>query len=169
MSSRVHGADALQSGLSDLRQSGVGRVAKSMVNAAAGVQVRAEKAGAPRGATKQTAGSIGKRVKLDARAAVVTAKTGINVGKRKAAAAGYKPHAHLVAAGTVKRYRKRIGGRFRWLLRPTSDQLSTGAMPANNWIGNAISASKPAAAIAARTAGAKALDREAAKIAKRVG
>ncbi len=156
--------------LDDLARGGAARVANSMQAASTSAVVKAGRAAAPRGKTKETSQSVGKRVVQRNKAAgLIVSKIGINVGKhRKAEEVGvHEPHAHLVGMGSKPRFRKRIGGRFAYITRPTQDQLSTGTMPANDFIGQALATARPAMVAAMLNAGAKAMEREAIKAARR--
>lgn len=170
----IRGISLVQAAFADLGSAGVARVAKSTMGAGLAVLKRAEKKAAPKGATGQTRASIGSRVVVSRKAGFISAKTGIGVGKKKQTAETFStrmnaPHAHLVALGTKPRYRKRLGGKFRYLKRPKRRQLSTGVMPANSFIQAAFNAARPAAAAAMERAAHKALEREMARAAKRQG
>lgn len=168
MANAIHGASELQATFVELRNNGVGRVARSMAGAGITVVRRYQVKAAPRGKTGAIRAAIGRKVSVSRKANFITAKAGINVGKKSKAAQAFNgkltaPHAHFVA-GTKPRYRKRIGGKFAWVKHPSPTQLSTGRGPVNNFIEQAYNAAKPAAAAAMEKAGRKALEREAARV-----
>lgn len=149
-----------QKAVENLLRFGVHRIARSVENAGLRALVRAEKAAAPIGDTKQTRQSLGKSITLKNPIGLIEGKTGIGVAQKSRPA---KPHAHF-NAGTKPRYRKSLGGKFRWILRPTAAQLRTGTMPANPFVSRAASSSTSAVQAAMTTAGQKALTRETAKL-----
>lgn len=172
MTSKLRGAHELKESLSDFRNNGVGRLARSVLGAGINVIKRAQVQAAPKGKSGQTRASIGRNVKAGRKAQFITAKSGINVGKKskaiqKISGKGGDPHAHLVGGGSKPRYRKRIGGRFSWVRHPSPTQLGTGRMPASQFIVQAFNAAKPAAAAAMEKTAAKGLEREAARNRKR--
>lgn len=169
MTSKLRGAHELQESLSDFRNNGVGRLARSTLGAGINVIKRAQAKAAPKGKTGETRASIGRNLKASRKAQFITAKSGINVGKKaralqKISAKGSNQHAHLVGGGSKPRYRKRIGGRFSWVRHPSPTQLRTGRMPANQFIVQAFNAARPAAAAAMEKTAAKGLEREAARM-----
>lgn len=171
-SSQVKGGAELQATLSEFGQKAAGRIARSVLGAGITAIKRHMVRNAPRGKTGATKASVGRRLVVSRRTGFVTAKAGVNVGKRSKAAqavGGVKqvaPHAHLTALGTVPRFRRRIGGRFGYLRTPKPEQLSTGAMPASDWIGTAYTAALSDAQAAMEKAGQKAVARELARAKK---
>ena len=166
------GDKELEATLKELADKAADRVAKSALGAGLNVIRRAIKKAAPVGPTGNLKASIGKRLEKGKRGRAFTAKAGINVGRKtkKEKTTGIMaraPHAHLVALGTQRRSRKTLGGKFANIVNPTSEQLSTGTMPANPFVKQAAASAQGAAAIAMRKQAAKALAREAAKAAKR--
>lgn len=160
--------NAVESAITSLIDGGLARIATSMENAGLSGLAMAERRAAPRGKTKETSRSIGKRLTLKARGGIVAGVAGINVAKTATRKMnGNEPHAHLVGMGTVHRYRKRLGGKFAFIRRPTNSQLSTGVMPANQFIAAAVIAARPGILERMANRGQKALDREAARINKR--
>ncbi len=159
--------NSVERNVTTLINTGLARIATSMETAGLRTLVKTERGAAPRGKTKQTAASIGKRITLKARGGIVEGKAGVNVAKSKAQkTAKGDPHNHLVTGGSKPRYRKVIGGRFRSLRNPTRSQLSTGTMPGNDFINQAANAAVPAIINAMTTAGTKAVDRLAKQFAK---
>lgn len=71
------------------------------------------------------------------------------------------PHAHLVALGTRRRFRSRLGGKFSYITNPTKSQLRTGKMPANPFVKRATRAAKGAIRAAMIKAAHRGLEREA--------
>lgn len=167
----ITGDKELEATLATLADKAADRVAKSALGAALTVAARAMKKAAPIGQTRTLRDSIGKRNERNKRNGIHTAKAGINVGKRKKKPDAGKvinaPHAHLVALGTQRRQRTKLGGLFAGIKNPTQEQLSTGVMPSNPFIKRAYEASRAVARTAAQRRAAKALAREAAKAAKR--
>jgi hypothetical protein len=81
--------------------------------------------------------AIGRQIKKGGQGGVWFAKAGVNVGL-KAGGPKRAPHGHLVALGTKDRFRKHIGGQFSYLddaAQKNNDMLSTGTMPANDFVG----------------------------------
>ena len=127
------------------------RISKSCTRAALGEYRKEIRKAAPVGKTKELKASIGARLERKRKTNIVTAKVGINVGKRskKAIASRGKthraPHGHLVALGTQHRKRTRLGGKFASIVNPTDAQLSTGVMPSNKFVSEASARAKPKA------------------------
>lgn len=154
--------------IDELTVAGARRIANSMQAAGTTAAVKAGRAAAPKGKTKETSKSVGKRVIRRDKAGVLVSKIGVNVGHRKASQVQKgEPHAHLVGGGTKPRYRKVIGGRFAYITRPTRAQLSTGVMPANGFVGSAVSGAASTIRTAMETAGVKAVAREVERAAKK--
>ena len=154
--------------LAEMTTGGARRIANSMQAAGTSAAVKAGRAAAPKGKTKETSKSVGKRVVRRDKAGLIVSKIGINVGHRKASQVQKgEPHAHLAGAGTKPRYRKVIGGRFAYITRPTREQLSTGVMPANGFVSQAVDGAAPTIRAAMIGAGQKAVAREAARAAKK--
>lgn len=153
-----------QQAINNLLRYGAARIAMSCEQAGLRTLAKHERRAAPVGDTLETRRSIGKRITLKAPAAGrLEGKTGINVGKRTAKTGKRSPHAHL-QAGTKRRTRKNIGGKFSFILRPTRAQLSTGEMPTNDFIAHAATAATSAVNAAMTTAGTKAILRETQKL-----
>lgn len=154
--------------LAELGNAGARRIANSMQAAGTTAAVKSARAAAPKGETKETSKSVGKRVIRRDKAGLIVSKIGINVGHRKASQVQKgEPHAHLVGAGTKPRFRKRIGGRFAYIRRPTPGQLSTGTMPALPFVPEAVSGAGTNIRAAMEKAGQKAVAREVARAAKK--
>ena len=152
-----------QKSIDNLLRHGAHRIAMSCEQAGLRTLAKYERRAAPVGDTLETRRSIGKRITLESNAGRLEGKTGINVGKRTAKSAKRSPHAHL-QAGTKRRFRKTIGGKFSFILRPTRAQLSTGEMPTNDFIAHAATAATSAVNAAMTTAGTKAILRETQKL-----
>lgn len=153
----ITGDAELEGKLRHLEMKVADRIAKSCLSAGLTVLARGMKKLAPVGETGALKASIGRRLEKGKRGGVFTAKAGINVGKisSKQAAKDLRriakaPHSHLVALGTKPRTRKTIGGKFGYIKNPTSQQLSTGSMPSNEFVRIAYLASKSAVAAAMR-------------------
>tara|TARA_R110000822_G_scaffold216828_1_gene351385 strand:- start:2843 stop:3358 length:516 start_codon:yes stop_codon:yes gene_type:complete len=143
------GVDEIEKTLRKLSDKTGDRVARSALGAGLGEVAKRIKKAAPVGKTKSLQKSIGKRYEKTKRIKYFQAKAGVNVGKQKKTAEGFEkkinaPHAHLVALGTKQRTRKRIGGKFSYIRKPSSKQLSTGTMPSNPFVRTAYNASKNA-------------------------
>jgi len=139
------------------------RIARASIRAGVAVLKREIKKRA-KGTVKD---HIGSKVKVLKSSKKLVAKAGVNVGKAGKIDTPGPPHAHLFAIGSKKRTRKRIGGRFAYLKRPTSAQLRTEAMPGNQFVDEAASASQGQVKTAMHAAARKSLEREAKKLAKR--
>lgn len=132
------------------------RISKKCVRAQLNEGVKEVRKGAPRGKTKELSKSIGSRLEASRKKNTVTAKFGINVGKRskKSVATRGKthraPHGHLVALGTKDRKRKRIGGKFAHITNPTNEQLRTGRMTPNKFVSEGTARARPKMAAAAQ-------------------
>jgi hypothetical protein len=120
--------------------------------------------------------SIGSRtVRIRASGGVITAKAGINVGKRPLGRSkNLAPHSHLVALGTKLRTRQRIGGKFRFL-EPTPfhphepRSRSTGIMPANPFIRSASAAAAGSVRFTMRETIVKGIAKEVNRIGRKTG
>lgn len=103
--------------------------------------------------------AIGQRaLKKSEAAGQVAAKTGVGVGKRKKKEGKRAPHAHLVALGTRRRKRRKVGGVFKGASRK-----STGRMPANDFVKRGYSKSKAIAFSELRKLVAEGIEKEANK------
>lgn len=120
----------LQAALHRLGRQSAGHIARVMVGAGAAVLADAIRQEAP----GRVADEIGSRVESSPQAMVARAKAGVGVGRKQRNGIG-----HFFAAGTQQRFRKRIGGRYRFIRNPTPTQLSTGIMPANPLVSRASS------------------------------
>lgn len=137
----------LEATLKHLADKSADKIAKSAIGAGLTVLVKAMKKESPVGATTAVKNSIGRRFEKNKRTGVVTAKAGVNVGKRKKNQIGRAaPHSHLVILGTKARRRKTIGGRFAFIRNPTDAQLSTGSGRSNPFVRRSVSASTTAVA-----------------------
>lgn len=127
------------------------RISKTCLRAGMGEYRKEIRKAAPVGATKELRASIGARLERNKKTNVVSAKVGINVGKRtkrviaKRGKVHRAPHGHLVALGTKPRRRKRIGGKFASITNPTDQQLRTGQMTPNKFVSEASARAKPRA------------------------
>lgn len=158
------------------------RIAKATISAGLTVLTKEIRAAAPVGETKALRKSIGRRISSKT-AKKYEAKAGINVGKRtteskrkpgtrilkrrnakqarRTGKSALAPHGHLVALGTMPRHRNNIGGKFGYLASPTQSQLSTGVMPANNFVKRATNSSRGKVKAAMAAAAKRGLEREA--------
>lgn len=165
------GDKELERTLKTLADKAADRVAKGTLGAGLTVIAREMKRDAPVGKTGHLKSEIGKRNERNKRKGLYEAKAGIGVGKRKKPKSqkgqtqriAGAPHGHLVGLGTKPRTRKKLGGRFAYIKNPTSQQLSTGTMPANPFVKRAYHAARSSAETAMQKRAAKALAREAAK------
>lgn len=164
--SNIQGSTELNAVLKSLETNGIARVAKSVVGAGATVIRRNIAKMAPVGETGSVKKSIGRRVIKDRVSGLVSAKIGVNVGKRTKLKGRHAPHAHMVAAGTRPRFRKRIGGRFAFIKNPTTSQLRTESTPANPFVAAGFSAGQAGAVAAMKKQFAKSLEREALRAAR---
>ena len=92
---------------------------------------------APKGVHGGIRKAIGRQIKKGKQGGVWFAKAGVNVGLKKGGPVR-APHGHLVALGTEERFRKHIGGKFKYLdaaAQNNPEMLSTGIMPANDFVG----------------------------------
>ncbi len=162
------GDDLIEKALGRLASDKVAdRFAKSCLNAGLTVVAKSIKKAAPQGASGQLKASIGKRLERNKKNGIVTAKTGVNVGKqKKGKERNVAPHSHLVALGTRARTRKSIGGRFSYLKNPTEQQLSSGTMPANHFVKTAYNSARSAMTAAMQKRAMKKLADEAVKARK---
>lgn len=173
----ITGDKELEASLRHLADKSADKVSKAALGGSLGVLARTIKKAAPVGPTGNLKGSISSRFEKGQRKNrfTVTAKAGVNVGKRKKQEAtgeymskrAVAPHAHLVALGTKARFRKTLGGKFASIKNPTKDQLSTGVMPSNRFVRNAAGQGRAAMLRASQKRASKALEREAVKVAKR--
>lgn len=172
----ITGDKALERTLRHLSDKSGDKVAKAALGGSLSVMKRTIKKAAPVGPTGNLKESIGSRFEKATKRNNVTAKAGINVGKRKRQEAvgrrfngrSNAPHAHLVGLGTKPRFRKRLGGKFASNKNPSKEQLSTGVMPSNRFVRNAARQGRAAMLRASQKRAAKALEREAVKAAKRL-
>ena len=149
----ITGDRQLERALTRLADKSADRVASAAIRGGLGEIRKAQRKAAPVGETKALKESIGSRFeKKRGRSPKVTAKAGINVGKRKAGRT-VAPHAHLVGLGTGERFLK--------------SGKSVGRMPANNFISVATLASQSKQKAAMSRRAARALEREAQKARKR--
>jgi hypothetical protein len=160
--------EKLLSGLSDKAGD---KIARSALGAGLGLVAKKIKKAAPVGKTKALRNSIGKRFEKQKRPQWFQAKAGVNVGKQKKTAEGFKghlkaPHAHLVALGTRYRERDKIGGRFSYIKNPTKTQLTTGEMPSNPFLKQAYMSAKAEASERMKIKAKERLAKELAKAKK---
>lgn len=142
--------------LNELAQKGAQRAAtgaikKGMTIVARGMRSKAHTPGLKK--------SIGKRFKRKRKDGTVTAKVGIDVGKKRDQQV---PEAHFVALGTKPRIRKRIGGKFAYL-EPNPRSRATGKMTANDFVGAGFAASASAATTRIITSLESEIEKEARK------
>lgn len=138
----ITGDAELEAALRSLADNAADKIAKSAIGAGLTVLVNAMRKEAPVGATGAVKKSIGKRFERNKKTGLVTAKAGVNVGKRTSNKIGREaPHSHLVILGTKRRKRQTIGGRFGFIRNPTDEQLSTGSGPENPFIRRATEGS----------------------------
>jgi len=168
----ITGVPELEAVLSKLADKAADRVARSALGGGLTVATKRIRQAAPKGKTGALKKSIRSRFNRAKGNQPPSAKVGINVGKQKKTAAGFKkriraPHAHLVALGTKQRKRKALGGRFAYITKPTSRQLSTGTMPSNPFLKKAFEAARPETMKRIRERAARALKREAEKARQR--
>lgn len=157
------GDKELDDALKQLGTTLANRIAKTSIRAGVRVLQKAIKDRA-KGTVKD---QIGSKVKVLKSSKQLIAKAGVNVGNAGKERTPGPAHAHLFAIGSQKRFRKRIGGRFAYLKRPTSRQRRTEKMPSNKFVDEALSASQGQIKTAMHAAARKSLIREADKIAKR--
>lgn len=154
--------------LRGLQDKAADRVAKSVINAELTALVKAQRRLAPVGKTGRLKKSLGKSLKRKAKTDY-RAKAGLNVGTKTEKSLqtkkgrGQANHGHLVALGTRQRFRKTIGGKFAYVVRPSSTQLSAGVMPRNDFIRRATAQATAGLQAAGLKAAAKAIKRELAK------
>lgn len=138
----ITGDEELESALKSLADKTADKIAKAAVGAGLNVLVKAMRKEAPVGATGAVKKSIGKRFERNKKTGIITAKAGVNVGKRTLKKIGREaPHSHLVILGTKRRQRQSIGGRFGFIRNPTAQQLSTGSGPENPFVRRATEGS----------------------------
>ena len=167
----VTGIPELEATLSKLADKSADRVARSAIGGGLTIAAKRIRQAAPKGKTGALKKSIRSRFIKQSGSRPTTAKVGVNVGKQKKTAEGLvkrikAPHAHLVALGTKRRKRKKLGGKFAFIKQPSSQQLSTGTMPENPFLRKAFEAARPETMQRMRDRAAKALEREAAKARK---
>ena len=165
------GDKELEATLKNLADKEAYKIARSALGAGLSKMAAAIRRAAPVGPTGNLKANIGKRLEKGKRGGKIMAKAGVNVGKTKKTekAAGKSgrdraPHAHLVALGTQRRARQAIGGRFAGIRNPTDQQLSTGTMPANPFVKQAVQSSKSSVTEAMQKRAAKALAKALQKI-----
>lgn len=144
------GDKAIDAKLATLQTKVGARLARYALKAGVSKLASAIRKAAPVGPTGNLKKSVGSRIEEKGRG-VFVAKTGLNVGKRSVKRRGrMAPHSHLVAIGTQQRYRQSLGGRFAFVKHPTSQQLSTGVMPANPFVKVAAAGAQSSAVAAMR-------------------
>lgn len=162
----ITGDKELDAKLSVLKTSVANKLAKYSLQAMASKLSASIRKAAPKGPTKNLKASVGSRVGK-VTGGIVTAKVGLNVGKRTEKRRGrMAPHSHLVALGTVARFRKTIGGWYGYIKTPSQQQLSTGTMPANPFVKLAVTSGMSAARSAMTKNATKNLAKELAKLKK---
>lgn len=159
------GEKELDNALNELSVTTANKVAKASVRAGIRQITKAVKANA-KGSIKD---AVGEKFKAFRKGSRIDAKAGINVGKagKREDPKGKKPVAVAYVVGTPKRFRKRLGGKFAYIKKPTSRQLRTNQMPANPIVQEGASEARPAVKTAILTAAKKALEKEAARIRKK--
>jgi len=162
----ITGDKELEKLLSKLADKSADRVARSAIGGGLTVLKQAIKKNAPVGKTGALKKSIGSRFTRAKGNRPPSAKAGIGVGKRKKTATGFKaPHSHLVALGTKRRTRTKLGGKYARVTDPTPEQLTTGTMPENSFLKEAVLAARPKLMAKMKERAAKSLARELAKVA----
>ena len=160
----ITGDKELDKKLSVLKVSVANKLAKYALQAMASKLSASIRKAAPVGPTKNLKKSVGSRVGKVVNG-IVTAMVGLNVGKRTEKRTGRAaPHSHLVALGTVQRFRKTIGGRFAYIKNPTQSQLSAGTMPANPFVKLAVASGMSSARSAMIKNAERNLAKELAKL-----
>lgn len=165
----ITGHKEIEDAISQLIDKVADKVARAALGGAMSATAAAIRREAPKGPSGNLRRGIKGRFVNGSRKNKPTAKVGVNVGKqsraeREAGRILRAPHAHLVALGTAKRQRKSIGGRFAYLSTPTAEQLSTGTMPANDFVRRGYQAASGKSAAAMIKRAIKALEREAKKL-----
>ncbi len=142
-----------------------------IASAKAAVRVVAKGIKAAAAPHKKTGGlfrSIGGRAAKRIDGTISTAKAGVGLGKltkrQKEKGVSKGRHGHLVGLGTKPRQRVKIGGRYAVIKRPTPSQLSTGTMPADDFVKRGYVSSYSEMQSAMATAATTTLTREAAKL-----
>ena len=161
----ITGVPELEAALKGLSDRTADKVSRSAISAGLTLMRREIRKAAPKGPTGNLKKSIGKKFLKGKRGRAILAKAGVNVGKRKKGDDGgpLAPHAHLVALGTEQRTRKRLGGKFAYIRRPTKAQLSTGVMPSNDFVSVGAMKAKAKLVPVMFKAAERALKREVAK------
>jgi hypothetical protein len=160
------GVPELDSAMQQLAIPIANRIGKAALRAGVKAVAKAQKAAAPVGKTGGVQASIGSRMDAYGRQGLINAKAGVGVGKTtKTRTAVDAPHAHLVAAGTKKRWRKRIGGKYAWIKNPTNRQLSTGAVTPQDFIRRGYAAASSTLQSDMLAAARKQMVKETAKLA----
>lgn len=153
----ITGDRQLERALSRLADKSADRVASAAIRGGLRAIVLAAKKDAPVGPTGNLRKSIRSRFERSRYTGKLSAKAGLNVGKRAKLEDGSRigaraPHAHLVALGTKQRAHK--------------SGKSTGTMPANPFMRLAVASSISAQKALMKQRAAKALDRESRKAKK---
>lgn len=160
----ITGDKELDANLATLQTKVGARLTKYALKAGVSKLSAAIRKAAPVGPSGNLKASVGSRVEKT-RDGIVTAKAGLNVGKRTVKRRGRTaPHSHLVALGTKARFRNAVGGKFAYLKHPNRQQLSTGIMPANSFVKTAADSAQPSAFAAMRKNVERNLAKELAKL-----
>lgn len=167
------GDDELEAMLKHLADKSADRIAKAALGAGISAIAKELRKAAPVGPTGNMKASIGRRLEKARGKNKASAKAGLNVGKQtakkkqliqqKSGGRVLAPHAHLVALGTKERHRTKLGGRFAGISEPTEEQLSTGSMPANDFVRRTVTANMSKFQAAMRKTAAKRLNSEATR------
>jgi len=167
------GDEELERMLKHLADRTADRIARSALGAGISAIAKDLRKAAPKGPTGNLKASIGRRMDKPRGKNAASAKAGLNVGKQTAKKQAQiklrsggrvmAPHAHLVSLGTKQRTRTRLGGRYASIAEPTGQQLSTGTMPANDFVRRTVTANMSKFVAAMRKQAASRLESEAAK------
>lgn len=149
MSVTLTGDKQLRANLQHLGKKSAPRIAKRVVLVGAKVVADAIRKAAPGRVKREVGYRLDSRDGERARAIV-----GLGVARQKRIG----NIGHLVTLGTTERFRKRIGGKFGYITKPTKQQLSTGRVLPNPFVQQAITKSRSAANAAMRRTAARAIE-----------
>lgn len=144
--------------LSGMERKAGNRIARNTLGAGARAVQKSIKSIAPQSIKK----SIGMRNEKSKKSGKLETKVGVNVGKR-GGRTEFKRWAPLIVLGSASRQRKSLGGKFRYITKPTSDQLSTGQVKKSDVVNEGYSAAKGSMNSAMKKAFERSLAREVAK------
>lgn len=152
------GIPELDAKLKDMEKKAGFRIARNTLGAGARVVQKAIKSIAPASIKK----SVGSRNERGRKSTRLETKVGINVGKRSGRTE-FKRWAPIIVLGSSQRKRKRLGGKFVFIRKPTDDQLSTGQIKSTDIVKRGYSAARGGMKSVMLTAFKKSLAREVAK------